>query len=69
MRRTSWYAHVRIEKDGKYVEHKGTLDAETVGGRVPTERMMAEQVAEMLLHQAPHLRGGRITACEVRKLA
>lgn len=67
---TTWYARIRIEKNGEAAEHDGTIDVEHGRGTPPpTARSIEHSVTALLMANYPHLRGGRVTAREIRRVS
>ena len=69
MSTTTWYAFLRVEKNGDYAEHDGTIDIEPRrGAPAPTARDVEHAVAALLMANSPQLRGGRITRRTIRRV-
>lgn len=61
-----WYVRICIEKNGKYGEFDGLVD--TAGSGEATAAGLEAEVKGRIINQEPHLKGGRVTHCEIRKM-
>lgn len=69
MKTTTWYARIRIEKNGEWAEHNGTIDIEAPDGApAPTARTVEAAVTSLITRNSPHLKGGRVTSRLIRRL-
>jgi hypothetical protein len=58
---STWYAHVRIEKNGEYGEYNDTISALSAGDEVPTPAEVVNEVTDMIINHSPQLKGGTTT--------
>lgn len=63
---TTWHAHVRIEKNGKFAEYKDLISAISMDGD-SDERGVVEYVTDMIINAHPYLKGGRTIVARAKR--
>jgi len=62
---TVWHAHIEIEKNG---ESAGYNDTVTTHNHIPTTEEVKNEVIGTIIAHSPHLNGGWITRCNIRRI-
>lgn len=65
---SKWHVHIRVEKNGQYAEYDDSVDVASLDGREPTDRDLEQQIMDMLITHSPHMKGGRVTRRNIRRL-
>lgn len=61
-----WYVHIRIEKNGRFGEYDDTVGVS--GSGEATAAGLEAEFKGQIINSQPHLKGGRVTHCEIRKM-
>jgi hypothetical protein len=64
---TTWHAHVEIEKNGEVAGYNDTVTTHT-HTRTPTAEEVKKKVVDTIIAHSPHLNGGWITRCNIRRI-
>ncbi|MFI5985066.1 hypothetical protein ACIBEA_29895 [Streptomyces sp. NPDC051555] len=55
-----WFANVRVEHRGEFVEYNDRINVEPIDGRPVTEKDVVQYAMGLILNSRPDMKGGRV---------